>query len=219
MTSLSAQRVSKEIVEICQRLHSKNMLAAADGNVSYRISNDEILITPSGVSKGFMNTDQMAVINLKGEKITGMPSSERLMHLEIYRACPEAKAIVHAHPPTAIAWSIARPKLQKLPSDCLSEVILATGDIPFVPYARPGTEDMGKVITPYLPHHKAMILRNHGALCWGQDLEEAYRGMERIEHSAQILMMAENLGGLTPLPKEEIEYLYELRQKIGNVLL
>lgn len=219
MTSLTAQRISKDIVEICQRLHAKNMLAAADGNVSYRISNDEILITPSGVSKGFMNVEQMAVINLKGDVLVGKPSSERLMHLEVFKNCPDAKAIVHAHPPTAIAWSIARPKLQKLPSDCLSEVILATGDIPFIPYARPGTEDMGKVIAPYLPDHKAMILRNHGALCWGADLEEAYRGMERIEHSSQILMMAENLGGLTPLPKEEIEYLYELRKKIGNILL
>lgn len=219
MTSLTAQRVSKDIVEVCQRLHARNMLAAADGNISYRISDDEILITPSGIMKGFMTPEQMAVINLNGDILVGKPSSERLMHLEVFRRCPQAKAIVHAHPPTAIAWSIARPQLEKLPSDCLSEVILATGDIPFVPYARPGTEDMGKVLVPFLPQYQAMILRNHGALCWGQDLDEAYRGMERIEHSAQILAAAEKLGGLNPLPKEEVEYLYELRKKIGNVLL
>jgi L-fuculose-phosphate aldolase len=219
MTSLKAQRVSQDIVDICERLHARNMLAAADGNVSYRISDDEILITPSGISKGFMRAEQMAVINLKGDVLEGNPSTERLMHLEVFRTCPQAKAIVHAHPPTAIAWSIARPTLQKLPSDCLSEVILATGDIPFVPYARPGTEAMGKVILPYLPYHQAMILRNHGALCWGADLEEAYRGMERIEHSCQILATAVQLGGLHPLPKAEVDYLYELRKKIGNVLL
>ena len=132
---------------------------------------------------------------------------------------PEVQAVVHAHPPTAIAWTVAKPQLTKLPSDCLSEVILATGDIPFVPYARPGTEDMGKVLLPFLPKHQAMILRNHGALTWGVDLDEAYRGMERIEHSAQILAAAERLGGLVPLPKTEIEYLYELRKKIGDVLL
>lgn len=219
MTSLTAQRMKKQIVEICVRLHDRNMLAAADGNISYRVTDEEILITPSGVAKAFMEPEQMAVVNIKGEVLEGKPSSEMLMHLEVFRCCPTAKAVVHAHPPTAIAWSVARPELQKLPSNCLSEVILAAGDIPFVPYARPGTEDMGKVLIPFLPTHQALILRNHGALCWGADLEEAYRGMERIEHSAQILAAAEKLGGMKPLPPEEIAYLYELRKKIGNILL
>lgn len=219
MTSLTAQRISKEIALICERLHERNMLAGADGNISYRISENEILITPSGIAKAFMQPDQMAVINLKGEVISGKPSTERLMHLEIFKSCPEAKAVVHAHPPTAIAWSIAQPKLTRLPSECLSEVILATGDIPFVPYARPGTSQMAEVLKPFLPKHKALILRNHGAVAWGADLDEAYRGMERIEHSALILEKAHRLGGLHPLPKEEIEYLYELREKIGNILL
>lgn len=219
MTSLTAQRISKEIVTICERLHERNMLAAADGNISFRLSDDEILITPSGIAKAFMQPEQMAIVNLKGEILHGHPSSERLMHLEVFKTCPEAKAIVHAHPPTAIAWSIARPDLKKLPSECLSEVILATGDIPFVPYARPGTQQMADVLKTFLPKHKALILRNHGALAWGADLDEAYRGMERIEHSAQILMRAQQLGGLHALPAEEIKFLYELREKIGNVLL
>ncbi len=219
MTSLTAQRVARHIVTICERLHARNMLAAADGNVSYRVTDDEILITPSGIAKAFMDPEQMAIINLKGETISGNPSSEKLMHLEVYRQCARAKAVVHAHPPTAIAWTVARPELEKLPSEFLSEVILATGDIPFVPYARPGTADMGKVLIPYLAKHQAMILRNHGALTWGADLDEAYRGMERIEHSAQILSAASRLGTLTALPKAEVEYLYELRKKIGDILL
>ncbi len=219
MTSLKAQRIATDIVEICERLHARNMLAATDGNISFRISDDEILITPTGVTKAFMNAEQMAVINLKGEVLDGKPSSERAMHLEIFRSTPKALAVIHAHPPTAIAWSIAEPELKKLPSHCLSEVILATGDIPFVPYARPGTEQMGLVLKSFLPQHRALILRNHGAVCWGESLEEAYRGMERIEHSAQILATAKLLGGLRPLPKEEIEYLYELRKKIGDILL
>lgn len=224
MTSLNAQNtdrgsISEKIVEICKRLHGRNMLAAADGNISYRISDDEILITPSGIAKAFMTPDQMAVINIKGEVLKGNPSSERLMHLEVFKSTPKAQAIIHAHPATAIAWSIAQPELKKLPSECLSEVILATGDIPFVPYARPGTQQMGDVLRHFLPQHQAMILRNHGAITWGQDLEEAYRGMERIEHSAQILMIAKQLGGLHPLPQEEIKYLYDLRKKIGDILL
>jgi L-fuculose-phosphate aldolase len=219
MTSLSAQRVSKDIVTICERLHERNMLAGADGNISFRISDNEIMITPSGLAKAFMDSSQMAVINLQGDVISGNPSSERLMHLEIYKTCPEAKAVVHAHPPTAIAWSIAQPQLNKLPSECLSEVILATGDIPFVPYARPGTNQMAEVLKVFLPQHKALILRSHGAVTWGADLDEAYRGMERIEHSALILQKAMQLGGLNPLPADEIQFLYELRKKIGNILL
>ncbi len=195
------------------------MLSAADGNISVRINDENILITPSGVSKAFMNADQMAVITLDNKIISGNPSSERLMHLEVYRTCPEAKAVIHAHPTTAIAWSIAQPNLEKLPSDCLSEVILATGDIPFVDYARPGTQAMGDVLKKFLPEYKALILRRHGAITWGGSLDEAYRGMERIENSAQILALAQQLGGIHPLPKEEIEYLYQLRKKIGNVLL
>lgn len=219
MTSLKTQRIARDIVTVCERLHARNMLAAADGNISYRISDDEILITPSGIAKAFMEPEQMAVINIKGEILQGKPSTERLMHLEIYKSSPKARAVVHAHPPTAIAWSIAVPELQQLPSDCLSEVILATGNIPFVPYARPGTEQMGLVLKNYLPKHRAMILRAHGAVAWGEELDEAYRGMERIEHSAQILATAKQLGGLTKLPLEEIEYLHELRKKIGEVLL
>ena len=207
------------ILEICKRLHSRNMLSAADGNISLRVEPNLILFTPSGIAKAFMKPSDMAAVTLSNEIVFGNPSSERLMHLEVFRQCPEAKTVVHAHPTTAIAWSIAQPQLKKLPSDCLSEVILATGDIPFVDYARPGTQAMGDVLKPYLPHHRAMILKRHGALTWGLDLEEAYRGMERIENSAQILAQAQALGGLNPLPPEEVAYLYELRKKIGDILL
>lgn len=161
----------------------------------------------------------MAVININGDILSGAPSTERLMHLEIYKTSPLAKAVVHAHPPTAIAWSIAQPDLKFLPADSLSEVILATGNIPFVPYARPGTEQMGLVLKNFLPKYRALILRAHGAVTWGADLDEAYRGMERIEHSSQILATARSLGGIHSLPKEEVEYLHELRKKIGEVLL
>ncbi len=195
------------------------MLSAADGNISVRLSDQDILFTPSGISKAFMNVTDIASVTIDNKINYGKPSSERLMHLEVFRRCPEAQVVIHAHPPHAIAWSIAKPHLKKLPSDCLSEVILATGDIPFVPYARPGTQAMGDVLAPYLPESRALILKRHGALCWGQDLEEAYRGMERIENSCEILALAERLGGLHPLPPEEVEYLYEMRKKIGPVLL
>lgn len=211
--------ISEQIVAIAQRLHARNMLAAADGNISFRLSDNEILITPSGIAKAFMKPQEMAVITLDNKILVGKPSGERLMHLEIYKNCPKAKAVIHAHPPTAIAWSIARPDLKELPADSLSEVILATGRIPFVPYARPGTLDMGTHLTSFLPKHRALILSRHGAVAWGEDLDEAYRGMERIEHSALILAKAVQLGGLTSLPADEVAVLHQMREELGERLL
>lgn len=213
---MKQNRYSTEIVDICRRLNNKNLLASADGNVSYRISDREILITPTGKNKAHIQADEMAVITLDNEILSGNPSGERLMHLEVYRSCPEAKAIVHAHPPTAIAWSVARPDLKELPAESLSELILAVGRVPFVPYARPGTQDMGDVLRPFLPDCRVMILSRHGALSWGEDLEEAYNGMERLEHVAGILKSAHELGGIHDLPAEEIRILREMRKKLGN---
>lgn len=211
--------VKQAIVRYCSMLHKKNMLAAADGNVSYRISDGEILITPSGVPKAFIEVDDIAVIDLANNIIKGRPSGERQMHLEVYRKCPQARAVVHAHPPSAIAWSVAFPDITELPSECLSEVILAAGRIPIIPYARPGGIEMGTNLHPVLPECRAMILSRHGALCWGESLREAYCGMERIEHSADILMRAKSLGQLTSLPEEEVKALHEMRKQMGERLL
>jgi L-fuculose-phosphate aldolase len=141
------------------------------------------------------------------------------MHLQIYRQCPSALAVVHAHPPHAVAWSLARPEWRELPGDRLSEVILGAGRIPIVPYARPGTDDMGLVLEPFLPECRALILSRHGAVAWGESLDEALNGIERIEHSAQMLWLAEQLGGSQPLPKEEVEFLKRLRQEMGERLI
>lgn len=211
--------ISTKIVQISQYLHQKNMLAAADGNISYRLSDEQILITPSGVAKAFMSPESMAIITLSGKVIAGHPSSESAMHLAIYQNCEKAKAVVHAHPPTVIAWSIARPDLKYMPNEGLSELIIACGNVPFVEYARPGTSMMGEHLKKYLPQHRALILSRHGAVCWGESLEEAYGGMERIEHSAIILAKAQSLGGITSLPRSEVEALFEIRRQMGERLL
>lgn len=210
---------SEKIQAVCKRLWDRNMLASADGNVSVRLDDDCILITPSGVSKAFMSPSEICIITLDGKVIKGKPSSERSMHLQVYRRCPQAKAVVHAHPPHAIAWSIAKPELTELPAECMSELILAAGRIPFAPYARPGTEAMGEVLNEFLPQSRLMILSRHGGLAWGESLEEAANGMERLEHSAEILFLAEKLGGLSSLPQEEVQALRDMRLKLGEKLL
>lgn len=219
MPAVNEIEIREKICVVGQRMHMKNFLASCDGNISYRMSDERILITPTAVSKGYLRPEDIAVVDLSGEVISGRPSGELKMHLQVYRSSEKAKAVVHAHPPHAIAWSVAEPDLKELPSECLSEVILATGSIPFVPYARPGTQDMGERLTPFLPKHRALILSRHGALAWGEDLDEAANGMERIDHSAQILFLAKQLGGLSALPLEEVNHLKKMREQIGERLL
>lgn len=211
--------IKNDIIRLAKQLHTKNMLAAADGNISYRINENEILITPAGKPKAFLQPEDLAIITINNDILKGHPSSERLMHLSIYQQCPKARCVIHAHPPKAIAWTIARPDLQELPSECLSELILSAGYIPIAPYARPGTQTMGDVLAPFLPSCRIILLARHGALSWGEDCQEALNGMERLEHTAEILFYAHTLGGLTPLPMEEINILREYRKKIGERIL
>jgi L-fuculose-phosphate aldolase len=217
--STSEQNIKRAIINACKRLHQKNMLASADGNVSFRIDDSHILITPSGLSKAHIEESDFAVIDLNGNIINGNPSGERLMHLAIYKQCPMAKAVVHAHPPHAIAWTIAFPELTELPATSLSEVILACGQIPIVPYARPSTAQMGDNLKCFLPKSRLMILARHGAVAWGESLDEATNGMERLEHSAQILTIAKNLGQITNLPDDEVQFLKQMRTKLGDKIL
>jgi L-fuculose-phosphate aldolase len=203
------------LLEACRRLHAGGLLAASDGNLSVRLPNGLIVMTPSGVPKAKVQLGDLAYLELDGTIVSGRPSSERAMHLAVYRATSEAKAIVHAHPPTAIAWSLARPELKELPSEGLPEVILAAGSIPIVPMTIPGTEAMGANLLPFLPRHRLLILARHGGLCWGEHMDEAAGGMERLEQVAEILWKAETLGGAKPLSAEELTELRALRAKIG----
>jgi len=207
------------VMQICRRLYERGLLSAADGNVSVRLGPDEIMITPSGVPKCSIEPGEMALLTLKGKILEGCPSSEKWLHLAVYSRCRRAQAVVHAHPPVATAWSIARPDLKELPAGCLSELIPASGGVPFVPYARPGTKKMGENLMPFLPRHRALILSHHGALTWGESLDEAFNGMERIEHSALILKAAADLGGLNSLSAAEVSALRALRRKIGERLI
>jgi L-fuculose-phosphate aldolase len=209
----------REIVESCQRLYQRNLLAAGDGNVSIKIGEERILFTPSGRPKAFVAPSEITIAKQNGEVVAGQPSGEREMHLSIYRRCPEARAVVHAHPPYAVAWSLARPELRELPGEFLAEVILGAGRIPIVPYQRATTAAMGEALLEFLPSARALILARHGAVCWGETLEEAMNGMERLEHSAQILWLAESLGGAKPLPADEVQALREMRARMGAKLL
>jgi len=203
------------ICEACRRLHARNLLAAGDGNLSVRMEAGRILMTPSGINKDRLRPGDLILLEADGTARSGSPSSEAQLHRAIYRACPEARAVTHAHPPTATAWTLARPELEALPCEALPEVLLATGGVPVAPYARPGTPELAASVMPFLPGHRLVLLARHGAVAWGETLNEACDGLERVEHVAQILLAAEALGGARPLPESELQALKNLRAGLG----
>jgi L-fuculose-phosphate aldolase len=212
---ISESDVLEGICESARRLHARNLLAAGDGNISVRLGDGRVAMTPSGVAKARLEPGHMAYLTEEGMVISGRPSSERFMHLAVYQACPEARCVIHAHPPTATAWTVARPELHELPGEGLPELILAAGRIPIVPYARPGTEAMGLALKPFLPAYRLLLLARHGAVCWGEDLDEACMGLERVEHVAQILKAAVELGGICAMDASELEALRAVRAQLG----
>jgi L-fuculose-phosphate aldolase len=191
------------IVETCRWMYQKGFIASSEGNVSVRLDADCILVTPRGLHKGFLKPQQLVLTDLEGRRIGGdfHPSSELAIHLLAYRERPDVAAVVHAHPTMAIACSLAEISLA---DGVVPEVITSLGAIPTAPYATPGTIEAAEVIRPLIRDFDAIILARHGSVTVGKDLQEAYTRLEMLEHTAQILALARLLGGLSPLPKEEV---------------
>ena len=202
------------MVEIGRRLWVRGYVAANDGNVSVRIGEREIITTPKNVSKGFMTPDMMVVTDLQGKKIAGdrEPSSEIKMHLQVYRDRPDARAVVHAHPPTATGFAVAGIPLDRA---VLAEVITTLGSIPIAEYATPSTDELPIACSKYLKAHDGLLLANHGALAIGPDLFTAYHRMETIEHFAKISLVTRTLGREHLLSREEVQRLQGLRGMYG----
>ena len=197
--------MNSQIPSCCKKLYEKNLIAGCDGNVSEKKEN-QIFITPANINKSKLQEEDLCLIDLYGNPLKGQASTEKHMHLSIYKYQKKAQAIVHAHPPFAIALSLAKPNWKKLPP-ALPEIIIALGEVPFVPYVCPGTKELGEALKHFIQKSKALILSHHGAVVWGESLEEAFLIMEQLEHSCKILCASEAIGKTTLLPKKEIEKL------------
>ncbi len=203
-----------DIVEVGRRLYARGYTASNDGNISVRLDERRLLMTPTGVCKGFMDVRMMCITDLDGRKLEGErnPSSEIQMHLEVYRQRPEIQAVVHAHPPVATAFAVAGIPLDRA---VLAEVVTTLGSIPIAEYATPSTKELPAAVRKYVKAHDGMLLANHGALTLGADLFSAYYKMETIEHFANISFVARLLGGERLLSKEEVVRLQGLRGGYG----
>jgi L-fuculose-phosphate aldolase len=207
---VSRTTIAEEIVAVCCRLYDAGLIAGQDGNVSVRLAGGHILVTPSGLSKVDVTADELVELTADGAPVTPgrTASSEIEMHLRIYRARPDVRAVVHAHPPVATAFGVAGRDFMDA---VLPEVIFHLGRVPLVPFALPGTPALGDAMAPYLADHDAFLLASHGATTVGPTLRLAHQRMESLEHAARILHAAAQIGPVTPLRAEDIAALRAAR--------
>lgn len=205
------------VVEVGRRQYIRGFVAANDGNISIRIGADEVLITPSGRSKGFLKPDELVKVDLSGRRLqTGLaPSSELPMHLAIYRARPEVRAVVHAHPPICTGFSVAGIALDKC---VLAEVVMTLGAVPIAEFAPPSTEQLAQAVGSKIAECDALLLANHGAVTVGTDIFAAHYNMERLEHFALITLVARVLGGERVLSAKQVEQIAQLQKASGTPL-
>lgn len=204
----STARIS--LVRFGKMLHRQGFVSGTDGNLSVRLDQDRVLVTPTGMSKALMKPEHMVVVSLDGKKLTGKlcPSSELPMHLAIYKLRPDVTAVVHAHPCYATGFASAGIALDE---PLCSEVVISLGKVPLAAYANPGTQEVCEVLAPLIGEHDAILMSNHGVVTYGEDLLTAYLKMESVEHFARIVVVAKQLGHPRLLSAERVEYLNQAR--------
>ncbi len=197
---MSTQDPRREIVRFGELMYRRRYVVAAEGNLSVRLGGDVFLATPPGLCKGWLTPDDLVRVAEDGGSVDGdgrRASSEWGLHREIYRRCPDARAICHAHPPYATAWaSTGRP----LDPSILTETSVLFAAIPLAPPAVPGSDEVAASVRDLLPEATVLLMGNHGVVAWGKDLTEAYFRLETVERLAEVTILADLAGGARRLP-------------------
>lgn len=204
---MSETEIRRTICRVARRLWARGLIGATEGNISCKLDEEQLLVTPSGKIKADLLPKDIVLTTLEGhplEKKT--PTSEIALHTTIYRHRPDCLAIVHAHPPYATALAMTG---KTIPDDISPEAGITLGRVALVPFAIPGTQAMGDAIIPFLQTHKTLLLQNHGAVTLGSDLEGAYCRMETLERIARVYVLALLLSGCNPLPPEGKRWLQQ----------
>lgn len=213
---MNRQEIKEQICDICNKMWQLGWVAANDGNVSVRVAENEIIATPTGISKSFITPEKLVTIDMDGNILEAngdyRPSSEMKMHLCCYKEREDVGSVLHAHPPTATGFAVAHVHMDKY---VMIEDVIAIGSVPVTPYGTPSTMEVPDAIRPYLPEHDVLLLENHGALAIGSDLITAYYRMESLELWAKIQLTAHLLGGAKEISKKDIDTLISMRGKYG----
>lgn len=219
-TSSKELALREQIVRVGKLMYDHGLIVGVDGNISARLNESRILVTPTGLCKGLMTPEQVIVVDMEGRK-TGSdtdanrnlrPTSETRMHLEAYRQRPDVGGVVHAHPCTAIALSIAGISM----ADCMiPEAIVNLGLVPTTEYATPASDENVLAIRDLIAGHDGIILRRHGTITVGKDPWQAFVRTEFLEQVARITFMLRQLGAGEPIPAEEVRKLLAQREAYG----
>ncbi len=207
-------KLKQEICEIGHKIYDKGFVAANDGNISYRISENHVLCTPTLVSKGTLKPDDICLVDMTGKQIGGKKkrTSEVMLHLEIYKSNPKVKAVVHSHPPHATAFSVAG---EEIPTCILPEVEVFLGPIPTAVYETPGAQAFANTILPFVETAKIVVLKNHGTVSWGETLQQAYWWTEILDAYCRILLIAKQVGRVQRISPPKVEELLDLKERFG----
>ena len=210
----SEDSARSDIAEAGRRMYMRGYVSGNDGNLSARLSDDTILATPSGVSKGFMSEDILVRLDLDGNILSGAlaPSSEIKMHIAIYRESPEILAVCHAHPPVSAAFAAAGVALDKA---FLQESVMLLGVIPVAKYAPPGSDELADGAAAFCRDYHGALLEHHGAVTWGGSVMQSLFRMESLEYTATVAMYSEMLGFRRTLSEKRINELIAMRPKWG----
>jgi L-fuculose-phosphate aldolase len=208
-TKFEEAKCRQDLIDVASRCYDKGYICGLEGNFSIRLESNLILTTPRGCCKARLNKDELVLTDMEGNAIgSGNPSTELKMHLIVYKARSDARAVVHAHPTTAVGLTIAGVDLTP---PVLPEVVCSLGKIPTAPYATPSTSEMPDSILPLLADHDALMLSHHGALALGPDIWDAFYKLETVEHFAQTLLVARLAGGVKPLSDRHVENLMAIK--------
>jgi L-fuculose-phosphate aldolase len=203
-----------EICDIGRRIYARGFAAGNDGNVSARLTADTVLCTPTQICKGFMQPDDLCVVDLEGRQLSGQrrQTSEICLHLEVYRHDVQVQSVVHCHPPHATAFGVARIDI---PSGILPEVEVFLGVVPRAAYETPGGPAFAATIRPFIGRANTVVLSNHGTVSWGPSVERAFWHTEILDAYCRMLLLARQLGHVERLTPDQVTALLHLRTQFG----
>src|SRR3954454_13645749 len=212
--AVSEWKLKEQMCDIGRRIWLKGFCAGNEGNHSYRIGENRILCTPTGISKGNLKPDDICTVDLEGKQVSGKlkRTSEILLHLAIYKARADVKAVVHSHPPHATAFAIANVEL---PTCIHPEAEVFLGAVKTAKYVTPGDTRLGESLLPYVKDSNTILLQNHGTVTFDVDLEGAYYKLEIVDAYARILLLAKQIGNIRPLDGAEMKELLDLKVRFG----
>ncbi|GMV95914.1 MAG: class II aldolase/adducin family protein [Phycisphaerae bacterium] len=207
-------KIKQQICDVGRRLYAKGFAAANDGNISYRVGENEVLCSPTMTSKGDLKPEDICKVDLTGRQLAGARkrTSEVLLHLEIYKLDPAVKAVVHCHPPHATAFAVAG---EPIPTCILPEVEVFLGPIPTTVYETPGGQAFADTIKPFVKNSRVAVLRNHGTVSWGDTLEHAYWWTEILDAYCRILLLAKQIGRVDRISVPKVDELLDLKERFG----